>query len=304
MPTRAQVRRFTLPLLGEYFQGVATSGSSTSALECTAWPFKSSISQEDRHQDQFLFRPAAVSAADAERVVKTYTPSSGTLTPDLPWSASPYSGSGETFEISGRLPITEPQNGFHALLNEALKRLKVVEEFTLTPVAQQTRHSLAAQTWLTNPDWVMQVGLLATGEDRNKVNPYQRVIRGEAIKLAGVVYLDHPGLTFNATDTLYVKVLAPAYDRCAAAATPTVFTQSGLLLESDVCLPGIERAGWATVVEANLRLGNLIASDSNAQVRQNLVLAAQMVTKFNRSELKDAVRTFRPGPAHWGPTRR
>ncbi len=299
MPTLQQVRRFVLPLLGPYISGTITGGTVASLVSVLA-PFKSSVLSDDTYKDQIIYLPAR-SVPDNERIVSEYTAATGTFVPDTDWAVAPSAG---TFELSsGLLSITAPDSGLHALINDALRRLFIIEEFTLSPVALQTRHSLtSAAAWLTNADWVRQVGVLAAGEDRNKVNPYRRSVRGRPIKIGPTVYLDHPSYTFNAADTLYVKALAPAYDRCADTGSPTVFTASGMGDESDVCQPSVERVGWATVVEAHLRLGNVLSDNADKRVQRNLAVAAQMVTKFNRDELQDEPHRFREVHA-WGPRR-
>lgn len=302
MPTRAEVRRFTLPLLGPYHRGTAHADSTTSVLTDAAYPIKSTISQDDYWQDAFLFRPEAAAAGDAERIVKTYSPSTGELTPDLSWTNAP---DAEAYELSGMVPITTPDVGFHALLNHALKRCLLEDEVTLTPVANQTRHSLAsAASWLTNPAWVYQVGYLVTGESRNETDPYRRTVRGHPVKVGNTVYLEHPGHTFSPTaDTLYVKVAKPAYYACADDSTPTTFTQTGLDEEADICIPALEWIGWATVVEVWERLGQQLEAGANRRLLTDRTTAAAMFTKLTAENWKEPERTFRRLLPRFGPGR-
>lgn len=304
--TLTTIRRFVLPLLGPYARGTATSGSAVSALECTSYPFRSDLDQDSLYVDQYLYRPSA-STADKERIVKLYTSSTGTFTPDLAWSAAAYSGGvGETFELSGLVSITAPENGLHALINYGLERCLIPREVTATPTADATRHSLTPTSpWISEPWQVRQVGYLVSGESRSEVDPYQpsRQIRGEAIKDTGSLYLVHPGRTFQATDTLYVKAIGPAYDACAAASTPTTFAQSGLVDEGDVCLPTKELVGWATVLEAQERIGAVLSQSADAQVKANLAKAAERFAFYQGREWDAVPRTFLPALRSWGPRR-
>src|SRR3990167_10037089 len=90
--TLTQIRRYVAPRIGSYAQGTATSGSTTAVLEVTAWPFKSSLVQDDLYADHFIFRPDAVTATDKVRLVSNegYTPSTGLLTPDQTWTVAAY----------------------------------------------------------------------------------------------------------------------------------------------------------------------------------------------------------------------
>lgn len=294
LPSLADIRRFTAALIGDYREGTATSGSSTSVLECTTRPFKSTISQDDMLKDQVVYIPTASIHTDRERVVASYTATTGLITPDLVWSTQQDSN---PFEVHGVLSVEDAQNGMHALINHALKRCLIEEEITLTPVADQQRHSLAtAAPWLSNPAWVYQVGYLTTDEDRDEVAPYRRVVHGQAVRIGGTVYLEHPGRTFNAsTDTLYLKVLKPAYYACAAAATPATYTLKGLMSDQDICPVPLEWIGWATVVEILSRPGvaGIVRTAGDERVRNNLSAAAVMFSKYTRLNFAEPSRTLR-----------
>jgi hypothetical protein len=173
----------------------------------------------------------------------------------------------------------------------------VIVELTLAPVAQQTRHSLAsAAAWLTVPDWVYQVGKLTAGDDRNQVDPYESSrIRGYPDELGGTVYLNHPGFTFSATDTLYVKAIRPAYTFCRAAAG-VYGDQSGLTLEADDCVPGAEWVAAAAALEAWYR-DPITMEQQHDQLRaQGLARAAMRTARYQKAYFRTQrlQRTFRP----------
>ncbi len=213
MHSLKQYRQRVAQILGPFFEGTVSSGT-TATLTDTSWPVKSSLSQDDLYRDQFLLRPDAVLSADKTRIVSTYAATSGTLTPDQVWTNAP--AANERYEIHGMI---EPWTDLRACINESLKRILIPAEFTITPTdSEDRRHSLAAVApWLTEPTWVRQVGYLATGEDREEVNPYRRVIRGRCARRGATLYIEHPSIGFNTTDTLYVLALKPAYYHCTPA---------------------------------------------------------------------------------------
>lgn len=228
MATTLQFRQMIAKEAGRFQTGTfkASGGDTTNAID--EGLLKSSISQDDLFSDYYLFIPSGTSG-NKRRVVKTYTASTGNLLVDLAFSnASDWQS--KAYELHGMI---EPLTDMPDLINEALKRMFVVVEFTVTPTALQTRHSLAsAAVWLTDPTWVRQVGYLVTGESREQVDPFSRTVRGQASIDGATVYLNHPRMSFNATDTIYVKALKPAYFHCKATAG-SFGGQSGLSLEDD-----------------------------------------------------------------------
>lgn len=304
MPTLTQYRRFCARELGPYDQGTADNTSSASALISLAHPFKSSIAS-GTFKDRWVFRPTAALPADQLRVVETYTASSGTLDPDLDWTNAP---DGETFEVHGVIPpVGDSELSLHNMINDALKRLPLDIEFTVTVVADQTRHSLAsAASWLTDPKWVRQVGYLINGEDRDEVDPFSRVVRGWAGKDGNTVYLNHPGRVFNATvgspDVIYVRAVKPAYFHCADTLTPTVFTASGLSDEGDVAVPEEEWVAAAVLVEAWRRLGKALEAGAKAGNVRDRAEAAMWLTRKTAENFVLPELTFR-GLRQFGPSR-
>lgn len=302
MPTRLQLRKAAAKELGPFDSGTADSTSSTSALVCLTHPFKSSISS-GTFKDRWLYRPDAAAAADKLRVVSAYTASTGTLTPELDWSAQP---DGEAFEVHGILPPEgNSELSLHDLIHEALKHCFLVVEFTLTPTVLQTRHSLAsAASWLSDPSWVRQVGFLTSSESRDKVNPFERVVRGRAVKDTNTVYLEHRSTTFNSSDVVYVKAIKPAYYACAAAASPTTFTQSGLNAEADVAIPNEEWVASAVLVLAWRRLGKTLEAGARENHIKNRAEAAAWFSTQSRTHFSLPPLTFVERGGLFGPSRR
>jgi hypothetical protein len=162
-------------------------GSDTTKLVCLAYPIMSGIPQQDQLIDRPLYRPNAVHDSDKHRYVMAYDPSTGTITPDLPWTMSPFSdatgstyghleaftyhdleqyeyidiegaganGVGERFEILG--PFDVPTT--HRLINEGLRHCWVVVEVPTIPTILTSRHDLSlVAPWLIDAGNVLQVG--------------------------------------------------------------------------------------------------------------------------------------------------
>lgn len=303
MPTLKQFRQAVASRLGPFVAGAATAGSQN-LLEATAWPFKSSLVQDDLYADYFLFRPAA-QAGDKTRVVAAggYAPALGRFTPDLTWTLAP--ANGEAFELHGLVPpVLDGVNDLHALVNEALKDVLLVAEVTGTPTAEAQRHALTnVAGWLKEPAWVYQVGYLAQGEDRNEIDPFRRVVRGTAEIDGDVVYLNHPGRTFNATDTVWVRLVKPAYHHCRP--TGGAFgAQAGLTLDTDEAPPEVEWVVAATLVQCWQRLGTVLAPGEGGRAQQEQTRAAAETDRHQQTYFQAHLpeRTFRP-LHRWGPHR-
>lgn len=289
--TLAQIRQFAAKRLGPFFVTVAgaTSGSTTSVLEDTAWPIKTTLVVDELWQDAWVYRPNAANASDKVRIVKTYAPSTGQLTPDTIWTVAP--SVAETYELHG---IIEPLVAFTDLINQGLKRCMVEVEVTATPVALSTEHSLATVApWVEDRSWVRQVGYLGSTDNRNQIDPFQRVIRGEVREDNKTMILNHPLQAFQATDVIYIKAMRRVYDSCTT--TAGVFgSQSGLVLETDKCPGNLEWLGWAVVVEAWETYSHLLETGARARLIPDRAEAAAKFTENNRVNCKWPIQTFRP----------
>jgi len=184
------------------------------------------------------------------------------------------------------------------LTTDALKRIGEMVEFTVTPTANATRHSLAsAASWLTDPQWVYQVGFLTSSEARGEVDPYEgRRVRGSTEKLLNVVYLVHPTRTFASNETVYVKAFRPYYTLCRASGG-TYGDQSGLSADTDEAIPNVEWVGAAMLIQwARRAKGTLGGGGSKALAERQ----AEWANLFNEETRKHGLilpeRTFVRAP--------
>ncbi len=296
MPTLTEFRRDVARSFGGYVQSTATSGCTTVLLNDTSATLYSSIASAQLYEDWWIFRPAAVLAADKVRRVAVYAPTTGAITPDLAWTNAP--ATSEVYELHGSIePLTEMNN----LINTALLRCYVVDETTLTPVALQTRHSLVSKAWV-DAEWkVRAVGALTTGLSRELYNPYDmRPVRGTVINDAGTWYLVHPGFSFQTTDTLYVQTVSDGYHMCAAAAG-VYGTQSGLALETDICPIAVTWLTPAVLMLFFLRNANVIDRQSNQRLGTDQAQVAAVFTSETRKYFQLPTLRYTPlyalGPA-------
>lgn len=292
VPTTKAYRQFAAKEAGPFHEGTAEVTSTAAALIDTDAPVQSSIDQADLLKDKWLYLPAGA-AADRLRVIKDYAPATGTLTPDKSWSVEP---DGATYEVHG---VVDPSK-WTELINEGLKEIGIEVEFTVTPVSNATRHSLATQTWLTR-DWqVRQVGYLASGEVRAEQNPFRRVLRGNVFRDGATLYLDHPHHIFNTTDTIYVKAVRLAYD-FARPSAGAYGDQSGLSLETDEALPPTDLVGYAALCVVARRAFAPIHPEGRKLVAENGARWAALFSEKLAEFFTLPQLTFRPlRLAHFG----
>lgn len=293
MTTLQEIRQFLAREVGPFQPGTATGASTAGLLVSTSYPIKSNIPQSSKFKDHLIFRPSA-SADDQVRVVSSYDPATGQLTPDLPWASAP--GNGEAFELLGTIDPLE----LHDAINDALKEILVTTEFTLSPVKDDNR--TFAPT-VREPAWVRQVGYLDVNEDRNRVDPYRggRTIRGDAMRLNGQVVLYHEGHTFDpARTTLYVKAMARAYERCAPAAG-SFGDQAGLVLDTDTVEVDRTWVAATALVELWRRHSQILEAGANQRLIRNRVEAVAWKTDLSDELLDVPPLTFVTMVQHWGP---
>lgn len=268
MPTLADYRHNLAlesgPYVGpEAYTVKATSGSTTTKLVCDVYPIQSGLAQQDLLMDRPLYRPNAVLNTDRNRVIMVYDPPTGTITPDLAWTISPLSplsatsyqdleahtyreleaytyeclegtgvecgGLGEMFEILG--PWDAPT--MLRLINDGLKQCWLVVEVACVPTPGATRHDLRlVAPWIQDANHVRQAGLLAAGDDRNLVDPFERTIYGKVEHDGGTFYFNTDSRSFNDGDTIYLRCYKRAYDHCRMAGG-VYGEQSGLAMETD-----------------------------------------------------------------------
>lgn len=297
MATLRTYRRRVAPEFGPYLQSIAAAGSSDQIkLVDDTWPVKTTLEVSNLYVDQFLYRPDAVIGADRERVVKTYDPSTGTLFPDKTWAQSP---GGEEYELHGLIQPTR----LHTLINDALKNLFVVAEFTFTPASNDLHRFDLTTTiapWLTDHKWVRQVGYLTTGEDREQYNPYSCRVRGRATQIGQTVHLE-PTHGFQTTETVYVKALKPAYYHCGGQGV-AYGQKTGLTLETDIAPVDEEWLTAAVLVEAWRQLSPLLDEQANRNLVRNRMEAWQWFESERNDHLVIPELTLTPLRG-WGPSR-
>src|SRR5215471_774736 len=316
MPTLAEYRSTFSVEAGEYvgpesYVVRATSGTDTTKLVCDVYPITSGIPQSDKYVDRPLYRPNAVQSTDRHRIVMTYDPPSGTLTPDLPWTVSPISpgsnrtyssleafayvdfeaftyecldgtgvscpgnGSiGELFEILG--PFDVPTT--HRLINDGLKNCWLVVEVPCLPTYLKSRHDLSVVCpWLQDPNDVLQVGLIKNYQDRDLVDPFENVIRGMVERDGGSFFLNTGTTSFADDDVLWLRVLKRAYDHCRP--NGGVFgDQSGIFLENDEAPVDRVWCASAALVIAWRRFAHLLEPGANQRLIRDQAAAAAWFT--------------------------
>ncbi len=284
--------------LGDDFSSVATSGSTAAALEDTAWPIKSSMDTDDEYDGQILWRPNG-SLADAVRYVKSATRATGIITPDTQWTLSP---AGEPYHLLSGLPPTDgTSTDMLHCINEGLKRCYWPVEVLGTPTPAETRHCIQLiAPWLQTELMVLRVGVLHAGEDRNKVDPYMRVIRGRCVRDGNTLFVDHYPLTFLSTDVLYIECLKRGYDHCCTTGG-VLGAQSGLAANSDECAIPTDWATAAALIVAWRR--NQKRLERNPDINKNRLEAALWYSQLTEQYLNPLMRTFLPVPTAFGPLR-
>jgi hypothetical protein len=232
------------------------------------------------------------------RIVKSFTASTGTLTVDRAYSGATIPDS-KSFELHGVLaPIAASltELSWTTVINDALKRIFVEDEFTITPTANATRHEVTtANAWLTEAFQVRQVGYLSSTEVRAEEDPYEgRTVYGYAEKIKNLVYLNHRGRTFSTNETVYVKAIRSAYDLVQAAGGGAFGAQSGLSLETDVAIPSVERVGYAALVGLAKRQGMSLAQETKTRIKEQQKEWATQFTFYSQKEGMDLPElTFR-----------
>lgn len=303
----------------------ATSGSTTTKLVCSAYPIRSGITQNDLLTERPLYRPHATREEDKHRYIQTYDPPTGTLTPDLAWTISPIAapgatvyenleaytynglemflyqelenlgatGIGERFEVLG--PFDVPT--IHQLINDGLKQCWMVVEVACLPTPGASRHDLSelVAPWLQDVNHIRQAGVLVYYEDRNVVDPFQRIVYGTIERDGGDFYFNSHGRTFNETEILYFRCYKRAYDHCRMAGG--VFgDQSGLSIETDEA--PIERDWLASsaLTIAWRRFGHILEPIANQRLIRDQVNAAAWFTDRSRQHFTAVAPTltFRP----------
>lgn len=293
MPSLIEYRQATARELGVYQSGVVDTTGTTISLLSNKWPIKTNL-PTDQYLDQYLLRCRAT-PQDRLRIVAEYYPAEGRLVPDLPWTSAP--AVAEPYEIHGLLP----PDAVEQAINETLKRLPIVVEFSMhSASAQGVRHSVeSAAPWLTNEHWVRQVGVLGSGQtDRTRFTP--RPIRGQPVKIGGKVYLEMGGL--NPSDTIYVVAVKPAYYECYDDGA----ARAGLVSDDDTAVPSVRWVSLGAVAEIWRLYGHMLEQNTSQRLIKDLGMAAAMFTTETAKNFAMPEQTFWPsaitgfGRSGWG----
>jgi hypothetical protein len=187
-------------------------------------------------------------------------------------------GLGERFEILGAFDVPT----VHKLINDGLKQCWLIVEVAAIPTASIVRHDLnLIAPWLQDATDVLQVGYLAAGEDRDQVDPFERIVRGQVERDGSALYLNTWTRSFQDGDVLYLRCLKRAFDHCRPAGG-TFGQQSGLFAETDEA--PVER-DWlvaSTLVIAWRRLGHLLEPLANQRLIRDQTAAAVWFTERTR----------------------
>lgn len=301
MTSLTEARQFTARETGPFRASTAHSSSTGGAVIDLTWPIRSNNDQDSLYQDHYLYRPAA-NTSDRVRTVRIYTASAGSLAPDLPHDVAAVAG--EAFELLGTL---DPQD-IERAINNALKEILVEAEFTITPVNSAVRHTLptAVAEWLTEPEWIRQVGYLTLDESANRDNydPYDgRLVRGEASKDGGRIYLKHPHRSFDPANTvLYVKTMKPAFYHCRADSTGDFGDKTdGLTAEANEAPVALTWLASAALVECWRQHGRMLEPGANAKLIRDFAEAVVWYSEQTEIHLDVPQLTFLPTPRAWGP---
>ena len=302
MPSLTTYRQTSARRLGSYAEGTATSGSTSSIIEIATSPFISTIEQDDRYTDWWVMVPAAVAAADrVARRVKEGDASTGQFTIDNPVTTTP---NGLAVEFHG---LVEPYTEMRRLINDTLKLCLVMTTSTFTVAdADDYRHSLAAITSLTKPEWIYQVGYLTSSDDIDEDDPFilSRLQRGRAYERNGIIYLH--GFRHNTSDTMYVLWSRPAYTYIRASSAGAFGdTTAGLTsTEANEAKPDAEWVAAGVKMLAWDELGQQFAPGDNTRVQAMRKEAADQFRALSRSHFKPPRRYIEvpDTPSRdWGP---
>ena len=150
MPTYATLIRDLGEQLGSFYEGTLTAGTTTLLTDTSDDGLQSPRWSADRWVDHYALITSG-SASGQWRLIKSYDPDSGTLTPDDAYSATPGTAS---YELYG---FEQPDSrGLGKYINQALKVLKYPTEWMVTEI---TNGDFEASTGTSN--WTASSASLA-----------------------------------------------------------------------------------------------------------------------------------------------
>jgi len=312
MPNLAEYRRNLAVESGPYvgpesYVVKATGGTDVNKLVCDVYPIQSGIAQNDLYSDRPLYRPNAVQETDKHRVVQTYDPPTGTLTPDLPWTISPLSPAGSrtyqaleafpymdlelyTYECLDGTGVTCPGGGsigerfeilgpwdaptMHQLINDGLKQCWLTVDVVCTAIDGVSRHDLRdVCPWLQDANHVRQAGVLAQGIDPWTQDPFAAVVYGHVERDGATFIFNTDGRTFNPGDQIWLRCYKRAYDHCRVSGG-TYGDQSGLYGETDEAPIDRDWLVSSALLIGWRRFGHLLEVNANQRLIRDLAAAA------------------------------
>lgn len=274
------------------------SGGTTTTIPAAALRTISTASE--LYQDWWIYMPAA-SAADKLRTVSSYAPATSTTVGTLTTDGRVYSGASvpnsKVVELHGLFPPFSDDLTVYSwsdAINDALKRIWIPVEFTISPTADAIRHSLASITWVLSEHQILDVGYLGSGETRANVDPYERrPVWGDVERDGATLYLHHPGRAFQTTDTIYVRAAKRVYDHCKASGG-AYGDQSGLALEADEAPVSDDIVKWGACVEVARNLRNDLTDAAADHLLSHQAEWARKWTTARRVYQARLVKRFHP----------
>lgn len=280
--TLGQYRRRVAEETGN-FVASTVNAASTTYLQDTKYPVRSSLDQADLYTGKWLLRPRATDPRDRVRVVQErgYDPGTGTLRPDSPWSTTPTTD--EPYELHG---VVEPWAQMLDFVNEALKRCMVVDHLVLPmPEARRVVDLTPYAPWLLDPRWVRGAAFVDQNDYDTpaQIDMSQPTFRGFVEQQGRSMMLrwqNWPWL--NVDQVIVVRCVRRAYDYCRASATGVFGEQSGLAAEDHEAVPAPDWVAAAVMVDFWNEFGDVVAAGNRAEAEANQKKWADVFTSLTQ----------------------
>ena len=254
---------------GNFVASVVTTASTT-FLQDRRYPVRSNLDQSDLYAGKWLLRPRATSEDDRVRVVQErgYSPSTGELRPDSPWSDAPVTG--EPYELHG---VIEPWGQMLDLINEALKRCLLVDHLVL-PIAPDV-HTIDLTPyapWLLDRRWVRGAAFVdpTQYDDPAQVDmTSQATFRGFVEQHGRSLLLRWQNTPWQAQQVLVVRCIRRSYDYCRENDQGVFGERSGLVAEDNESLAAADWVAAAAMVDFWNEFGDVVAAGNRQEAEAN-----------------------------------